>query len=484
MSSVSFDRRTNSRLHLVYFALAFVDILTIVATLLLSQSIMGAYENAVRTSQAWAERAAAVGDLGRLAQRVNAPGNDVFDSGQVEAERARRDLALAAFNAKGDSIERELIMSVSPQERAHVINALADVRYAMDNMVSRADMIFDLIARGQDDEAGRNMASMDRIYAQLTNAIAGTLDTIDTIQLRHLQAQAENAQMLRRLEFLVVGVILLIVICVSIYGNHIGRVLRRDAEEFNKVLEQLERAYAALQHYADNVAHELRSPVNKMMLAAEVTLARARTKDEYAEALASNMEECQRLSSIVEGLLFLARAGSTQVALQRQEISAARELELIRAFYEASAAEAGVSLDVVCEPGARGRVDRVLFQRAVSNLVANAIAHTPSGGSVRIEARQNQAGALEIEVADTGEGIPEEDQPHIFDRFYRADRVRTPAGDRLGLGLPITKSIVDLHRGAVSLESAPGAGARLVLTFPFEESPFAPQAIPSDMTAA
>jgi two-component system, OmpR family, heavy metal sensor histidine kinase CusS len=465
MSPVDRKPRSTNRLHLVYFALAAFDIVTITATLSLSHRIMSAYEGAVQTSRDWAARASEIVELGDLAQQTNAPGNDVFDSGDVAAERARRERALEAFNVQYALVSQELQRNTSPHERAAIEAALHDVRISMGEMVARADDIFVQIGAGRADLAGRQMASMDRTYAKLTTAIAVTLGEMQSVQIAHLEEQIQIAQTLRRLEFIIVGLIFFIVVGVAIYGHHISQVMRRNTDEFNDMLADLERAYKKLQEYADNVAHELRSPVNKMLLASEIAIARARTNEEYAEALASNMEECQRLSSIVEGLLFLARATSTQVKLQREQVKIARELERIRSYFEASAADAGVDLALIADEALLAEVDRVLFQRAVTNLVANAIAHTPRGGAVLIRAEADSEG-LAIEVADTGEGIALADQPHIFDRFYRADRARTSSDGRIGLGLPIAKSIVDLHGGRIALDSAPGRGARLTLHFP------------------
>lgn len=465
MSSVNRQPRTANRLHLVYFALAAFDIVTISATLSLSHRIMSAYEGAVETSRDWAARSTEIVQLGELAQQTNAPGNDVFDSGDVARERERRDRALAEFDVQFALVSDELRRNTGEEERAAIEAGLRDVRASMLEMVTSADEIFRQIGAGHSDVAGRQMASMDRTYAKLTNSIAVTLGEMQAVQIAHLQEQVEIAKTLRRLEFLIVGLIFFIVVGVAIYGHHISQVMRKNAHEFNEMLHDLERAYQKLQEYADNVAHELRSPVNKMLLASEIAIARVRTNEEYAEALASNMEECQRLSSIVEGLLFLARASSTQVKLQRERVSVARELERIRSFYEASASEAGVDLAMICNDQLEAEVDRVLFQRAVSNLVANAIAHTPNGGAVLIRGEATAEGVA-VEIADTGEGIALADQPHIFDRFYRADRARTGADGRIGLGLPIAKSIVDLHGGRIDLDSAPGRGARLMLHFP------------------
>jgi two-component system heavy metal sensor histidine kinase CusS len=236
-------------------------------------------------------------------------------------------------------------------------------------------------------------------------------------------------------------------------------------QQFNAMLERLQTAYEGLRQYADNVAHELRSPVNRMLLGSEVVLTKKRSSKGYREALESNMEECQQLKEMVERLLFLARAENTDVALDRKHLEVTDEIEIIRNLFEASAEEAGLSLDASCEPNLAICADRVLFQRAISNLVANAIAHTAAGGRVSISARAAD-GAVAIIVADTGRGIAPEAQKHVFDRFYRADAVRSNKGAHLGLGLPIAKSIIDLHGGTISLDSQLNCGTSLTVRMP------------------
>ncbi len=237
------------------------------------------------------------------------------------------------------------------------------------------------------------------------------------------------------------------------------------AVEFNEMLARLESAYSRLRHYADNVAHELRGPVSKMLLATDVTLSRARSSNDYRAELESNFEECQRLANIVDSLLFLARAENTAVELDTQAVDVGKELALICDFFDASAEEAGIKLSMSSEKDLTVEVERVLFQRAITNLVSNALAHTPSGGRITIEAKRQPGGMISIDVVDTGEGIPIDAQVHIFDRFYRADQVRSPTSGRVGLGLPITRSIMMLHGGTIAVESKPGFGTRMKLEF-------------------
>ena len=180
----------------------------------------------------------------------------------------------------------------------------------------------------------------------------------------------------------------------------------------------------------------------------------------------SFLEESVRLSDLISNLLFLARTESplTHLRLERVDITAL--LEGVREYYDASAADAGVLLTsprknepVVAE------LDRTLVQRAVGNLVSNAVAHTPQGGMVVLEAYA-KAESILIEVSDTGIGIPADALPRVFDRFFRVDSSRSKALGGTGLGLSIVQGIMQLHRGHVEIASEPGLGTRVILCMP------------------
>jgi two-component system heavy metal sensor histidine kinase CusS len=165
--------------------------------------------------------------------------------------------------------------------------------------------------------------------------------------------------------------------------------------------------------------------------------------------------------------LFLARSENTRASLNLQELSLNRELALIAEFYSAAADQAQVALHLEAE-AVTLLADRSLLQRAVSNLISNAIEHTAPGGEIRINASGGDA-AVVIDVADNGAGMSAEVRQHALDRFYRGGSARSGTG--LGLGLAITKAVMDLHAGAVELTSEPGAGTRARLIFPRHVTP-------------
>ena len=239
------------------------------------------------------------------------------------------------------------------------------------------------------------------------------------------------------------------------------------ASRFNEMLDRLEDAFVRLSRFSADIAHELRTPVNNMRIEAEVALGRARSLDEYRETLGSCLEECARLSRIIDTMLFIARSEDPRTHVVREPVDVSRELERVREFFELPAGDAGVELQISCAADVHADLDRTMFQRAVSNLVGNAIRYTPRGGRVGVSAAREN-GELLVEVADTGQGISEGDLPHIFDRFYRADAARSNASGNVGLGLAIVKSIVTLHGGSIVARSKRQEGTCMTIRLPAE----------------
>lgn len=238
------------------------------------------------------------------------------------------------------------------------------------------------------------------------------------------------------------------------------------AGTFNEMLDRLEESFERISRFSADIAHDLRTPVNNIRGEAEVALARARTIDEYRGVLESSLEESVRLSDLIGDLLFLARAESPLTHLHRERVDVAELLGGVQEYYEASAADVGIFLTTVvgAEP-VIAELDRTLVQRAVGNLVSNAVAHTPPGGSV-VLATNTENSTIRIEVKDTGVGIPPEALPRVFDRFFRVDTSRSQASGGTGLGLAIVQGIMLLHGGNVEIASEVGLGTHVTLRVP------------------
>ncbi|HET6329767.1 MAG TPA: heavy metal sensor histidine kinase [Holophagaceae bacterium] len=234
----------------------------------------------------------------------------------------------------------------------------------------------------------------------------------------------------------------------------------------NGALARLETAFSRLEAFSSDLAHELRTPIQNLRAELEGCILRPRADADVPEVLGSLLEELDRLDQMVEQMLFLARNSVPGAALDCQALTAAALLRESAAFFGAAAEEAGVKIETQAPSGLLIYADQRLVHRALQNLLANAIRHTPPGGGILVSARTSDR-ATEISVADTGDGMPAALLPHLGDRFLRLEeegRGRTTGG--AGLGLAIVKGITALHGGSFLVESSLGAGTTVRLRFP------------------
>ena len=244
------------------------------------------------------------------------------------------------------------------------------------------------------------------------------------------------------------------------------RELQPLAIAFDDMLDRLEDSFTRLSQFSADLAHELRTPIANIMGEAQVALTRDRPPGEYREVIESAIAECERLSGIVDNLLFVARVDAAREPIQRKSFDGRAAAEKIAAFYRAVAEDRQVA--ITCTGEGEIYADPVLFERVVSNLVDNALRFTPDGGAIKISITICDTNS-EVVVNDNGSGIAPEHLPRVFDRFYRADSSRS--SDGAGLGLALVKSIVDLHGGSAKIESEINRGTTVTLIFPDKIGP-------------
>ena len=235
------------------------------------------------------------------------------------------------------------------------------------------------------------------------------------------------------------------------------------ATAFDHMLDRLQEAFERLSQFSADLAHELRTPINNLMGETQVALSRPRQAQEYARVLHSALEEYARLARMIDSMLFLARAEQARAALAPIELSAGHELRAVAEFYQALADEHEVELR--CASDAPVTADPILLRRAISNVVSNALKFTSRGGCVTLQATAG-AGLSTVSVTDTGVGIEAHHLPRLGDRFYRVDPSRAGSPTGAGLGLAIVKSIMGQHGGSLLIESTPGRGTKVCLSFP------------------
>ena len=242
------------------------------------------------------------------------------------------------------------------------------------------------------------------------------------------------------------------------------RELQPLAIAFDQMLTRLDDSFTRLSQFSADLAHELRTPIANMLGEAQVALTRDRTAAEYRETIESSVAECERLSRIVDNLLFVARVDAAREPIAGKQFDARAAVEKIAAFYQTVADDHHVTIR--CNGEGQIYADPDLFERAVGNLLDNALRFTPENGSIQIALCQHDAD-FEVVVSDNGCGIAAQHLPRVFDRFYRAESSR--GSDGAGLGLALVKSIVDLHGGSAVIESKVGRGTTVKLIFPLPQ---------------
>jgi len=239
------------------------------------------------------------------------------------------------------------------------------------------------------------------------------------------------------------------------------RELQPLAIAFDEMLKRLDDSFTRLSQFSADLAHELRTPIANMIGEAQVALTRDRTAAEYRDTIESTVDECERLSRIVDNLLFVARVDAAREPIARKQFDARAAVQKIAAFYQTVADDHHVTIN--CSGDGQIYADPDLFERALGNLLDNALRFTPENGSIQIALSKRDAD-FGVAVRDNGRGIAPEHLPRVFDRFYRADSSR--GSDGAGLGLALVKSIIDLHGGSAKIESEIGRGTTVTLLFP------------------
>jgi two-component system heavy metal sensor histidine kinase CusS len=236
--------------------------------------------------------------------------------------------------------------------------------------------------------------------------------------------------------------------------------LRPLVSSFNGMLERLDDAFVRLSNFSADIAHELRTPLTQLMTHTEVVLGRARSLEEYREALYGNLDDLKRMARMIDDMLFLAKADNGLIVPDRKPVALHELVEQLLDYYRLLAEEAGVGLEQDGAAVIEG--DAGMLRRALSNLLGNALRYTPPGGCIHVRIGE-QSGQVELLVENPGPTIPAEHLERLFDRFYRVDPARREGGNA-GLGLAITRSIVEAHRGCIRCTSQEGV-TRFVLSF-------------------
>jgi signal transduction histidine kinase len=237
------------------------------------------------------------------------------------------------------------------------------------------------------------------------------------------------------------------------------------------MIERIEVNFNQVRQFSTDVSHELRTPITVVRGQLEVALFTAQTIEQYRDAIVNSLSDIERLSAIVRALLLLSQAETGQVILQRQPLDLVELADATTDQFQipAEGAEVTLTFHANCDR-CTGEFDRIQIERMLSNLLSNAIKFTPPGGTIDV-AVERDGNEAELRIADTGQGIPAEHLPHIFDRFYRVRGPNEQASPEkgLGLGLSFVAWIVRAHGGTIDVRSQPGRGTTFRIRLPLQQ---------------
>lgn len=243
------------------------------------------------------------------------------------------------------------------------------------------------------------------------------------------------------------------------------RELGELAQELNAMLERIDTGYRRLQEFSADLAHELRTPIATLLGRSQVALSQQRSSEELREVIEGNIEELERLTRLISDMLFIAQAEHGPAVLRQDAVDLQAEAIRVAEYLSLVAEEKGVSVAV--DGKATIRADRMLLERALTNLVSNAVRHSTPGSVVSVAIDGRPDGATVLAVRNVGDPIAPEHVERIFDRFFRVDASRARLSGGTGLGLAIVRSIMQAHGGEVTATSdSPTGRTTFTLVFP------------------
>ncbi len=499
ISAQSGQRAARPRFHLIYFALALFDLLAVCLGLFLIDRLTHVHRQSVQASQDWGHRLEASAELMQLAAAVDAPGNEIFDSRDIEGESRRLDESLAAFDRRADELRQELSRNLDSADAGTLLKRLDSLELAMARLVSEARTILELFRHEDLQAAGERMAAMDRQFVQVIGALSDFGVEVGRLQRAHFQRQIATADTWRKLEYVVAGLIVLMVVGVTLYGQALSRRMNRAAQELadyrahleemvdartaelKATHEQLRQAdrLASIGTLAAGLGHDMNNvllPIRARLDAIGAGLS-AEGK-EHAEAIRRSLAYLQQLS---DGLHLLAldpedseASGlATNVGEWWRQIGSL----MTKAAPKRIAFQVDLPTDLpeIAVPPHR-------LTQAILNLVVNSGEAIRGEGIIRIWGRDvAEAGVVRIGVTDSGEGMTEAVRRQALDPFFTTKK----RGLGTGLGLSLVRGVAQAAGGSVSIESAPGKGTTVTLDLPtFQRSDVSPTARPNGQRSA
>lgn len=242
--------------------------------------------------------------------------------------------------------------------------------------------------------------------------------------------------------------------------------LKELAQILNQAFDHIDSTLDIQRQFTSNASHELRTPISILLLELESAIHNDLTKDELNTRLMHCIETAQKMEKLAGSMLKIARLESGELTLNKRETDLTLFLQASLQSLRPLTEKKGITLSDELQ-SCTAHIDTDALAQVITNLVSNAVSHTPEGGSIFVTLSSEGSCAI-ITLSDTGSGIPADDLSHVFDRFYRADKARASTENRSGLGLAICQSIILAHNGTIHVDSTEGKGTMVTLKLPIE----------------
>jgi signal transduction histidine kinase/DNA-binding response OmpR family regulator len=465
--------------HRFYFVLAVFNLITVAVGLYLSHSLANVYDEVAQTNERWAQRLSAYSILGDSVSGLNLSGHDVFagrDGPRYEALLRRR---VEAFGVEYASVRDELDRDSSPDAQ-RLRAPLEQLNTLAHRLTVQTAKIFSALHAGRKQTVVNELADFDRRYAEFNRAQSQWRRQVLEFQNHAFVTQVEVGQWVRKLEMAMVAAVMIVVLVITFYGHRLAAVVSRIDGERERALRDLTDAHESLRlaceaadtanrtksEFLANMSHEIRTPINGVIGMAALLQESALEGEQrgYAQTISHNAHYLLRL---VNDVLDYSKIEAGRVTLEAVDFNLRvlmeEAMELCAYRETAKRLELAIVVDRALPPTFRG--DPTRLRQVLINLVSNAVKFTERGG-VTLRVRAERDLKIRFEVEDTGIGIPETHHDKLFKAFTQADKSTTRQYGGTGLGLWLSKRLVQMMQGEIGVDSEPGRGSCFWLTLP------------------
>lgn len=459
--------------HQLYYILAIIDILTILAALSLTQLLMTTYEESVYNNRLMSSSVGEFTKLGFIAQGVNEPGNRIFETKDPVAERQALRQSVVWFNTAFSRAQSNLGEVFTSEQQQRIRQETEKLKQSMKLMVSESEMVFLAVEQNDLVLAGKHMSAMDAHYYQATQAIGDVSQYISDIQNLHFIDQIAEAKAIKRYEIVISIVVLLIITLVTVYGHKLGKRLKANSQAIQESLLAAQQSSKAKEMFLANMSHEIRTPMNAVLgMLKLINTEKLDKEDRRYLKLASSSAD--NLLIIINDILNFSKSEQNQITLEYVTFDInALISEQVELYQHANKQK---NINLVCDNNKvdqnwlKGDSSRLI--QVLNNLLNNAYKFTHEGSiTVIIETiALDTEVKLTLKVKDTGIGIPSDKLTSIFDVFTQADVSTTRKYGGTGLGLAISKRICQLMGGDLEASSEINEGSCFTASFSMLEA--------------